>query len=91
MKKLLPPLTNSMLEELADCLCSGGTVLFPTETVYGLGANALNDSMVTKVSTNSTKDAVSVYLYCRTLIPKRRIRKLEEQIKKHVIPNFPFL
>ena len=39
MKKLLPPLTNSMLEELADCLCSGGTVLFPTETVYGIAAH----------------------------------------------------
>ena len=46
--------------------------------------NALNDSMVTKVSTNSTKDAVSVYLYCRRVIPKRRIRTLEEQIKKQI-------
>ena len=46
--------------------------------------NALNDSMVTKVSTNSSKDAVSVYLYCRRVIPKRRIRTLEEQIKKQI-------
>ena len=46
--------------------------------------NALNDTMVTRVSTNRSRDAVSVYLYCHTLIPKRRIRRLEEQIKKQV-------
>lgn len=30
------------LNEAADCLRNGGLVAFPTETVYGLGANALN-------------------------------------------------
>lgn len=39
MKKLLPPLTADMLDELASCLSAGGTVLFPTETVYGIAAH----------------------------------------------------
>lgn len=39
MKKLLPPLTATMLDELSNCLAAGGTVLFPTETVYGIAAH----------------------------------------------------
>lgn len=39
MKKMFPPLTTTMLEELANCLGTGGTVLFPTETVYGIAAH----------------------------------------------------
>lgn len=39
MKKFIPPLTATMLDELASCLGAGGTVLFPTETVYGIAAH----------------------------------------------------
>lgn len=39
MKKYIPPLSTTMLEELSACLKSGGTVLFPTETVYGIAAH----------------------------------------------------
>jgi len=35
--------------QCADILKSGGTVAFPTETVYGLGANALDDRAVKKI------------------------------------------
>lgn len=33
----------------AETLKNGGTVVFPTETVYGLGANALDESAVRKI------------------------------------------
>ena len=33
----------------AECIKNGGIVLFPTETVYGIGANALNDEAVKKI------------------------------------------
>ena len=35
----------------ADVIRRGGTVCFPTETVYGLGANALDKAAVREVST----------------------------------------
>ncbi|CAN5571836.1 L-threonylcarbamoyladenylate synthase [soil metagenome] len=38
-------------EEAAAILRAGGTVAFPTETVYGLGADALNPETVAKVFT----------------------------------------
>ncbi|MBN1623544.1 MAG: threonylcarbamoyl-AMP synthase [Clostridia bacterium] len=37
--------------QCADILKSGGTVAFPTETVYGLGANALDESAIKKIFT----------------------------------------
>ena len=37
------------LQECAGIIRSGGTVAFPTETVYGLGANALDVSAVKKI------------------------------------------
>lgn len=37
------------LKEAADIINNGGVVAFPTETVYGLGANALNDNSVEKI------------------------------------------
>ncbi|MDY3759623.1 MAG: L-threonylcarbamoyladenylate synthase, partial [Treponema sp.] len=37
------------LEEAADIIRSGGLVSFPTETVYGLGANALNADAAKKI------------------------------------------
>lgn len=37
------------IDKAADILKSGGLVAFPTETVYGLGANALDEKAVAKV------------------------------------------
>ncbi|MBY0371783.1 threonylcarbamoyl-AMP synthase [bacterium] len=37
------------IEQAAEVLRSGGTVVFPTETVYGLGAHALNPTAVARV------------------------------------------
>jgi len=40
---------RAALEEPAKALREGKTVAFPTETVYGLGANALSDESVAKI------------------------------------------
>ena len=47
---LLPP-SNSGLIEAGERLRSGGLVAFPTETVYGLGANALDEAAVRSIFT----------------------------------------
>lgn len=38
-----------LIKEGAKIIKNGGIVLFPTETVYGIGANALNDEAVKKI------------------------------------------
>ncbi|MWR36458.1 L-threonylcarbamoyladenylate synthase type 1 TsaC, partial [Helicobacter pylori] len=45
---IVPP-TPENLEKAAGILCSGGLVAFPTETVYGLGANALDAEAVARI------------------------------------------
>lgn len=40
---------DSLLMEAAKVLREGGLVAFPTETVYGLGANALNEEAAKKI------------------------------------------
>ena len=42
------PITTDV-EQAADILRSGGLVAFATETVYGLGANALNETAVARI------------------------------------------
>lgn len=46
-------LTSTNIEDVAaraaDALRSGGVVLYPTDTLYGLGADALSDEAVSKI------------------------------------------
>ncbi len=42
---------QSLLTEAAETLKNGGLVAFPTETVYGLGANAFDERAVTSIFT----------------------------------------
>jgi L-threonylcarbamoyladenylate synthase len=46
MTKRLQP---SEIEQAAQIIREGGTVAFPTETVYGLGANALDPTAIAKI------------------------------------------
>ena len=43
--------------EAAEVIRSGGTVAFPTETVYGLGANVFNESAVRRIFTAKGRPA----------------------------------
>ena len=47
--KLFESVDDKSLKECSDIIKSGGIVAFPTETVYGLGADALNPSAVEKI------------------------------------------
>ena len=46
--RTLPP-SGDGLDAAVDIFCSGGLVSFPTETVYGLGADATNDTAVARI------------------------------------------
>lgn len=39
----------NVIKEASEIINNGGTVVFPTETVYGIGADALNDEAVKKI------------------------------------------
>ena len=47
------------IKEAAARIRAGGVVAFPTETVYGLGANALNPSAVRRIYELKARPATS--------------------------------
>lgn len=53
------PLTDPQaVAKAAEILRSGGVILYPTDTLYGLGADALSDEAVAKVKEIKGRDAV---------------------------------
>jgi len=54
-----PAPTSTEIEHAAQLLCSGGLVAFPTETVYGLGANALDADAVARIYAVKRRPATS--------------------------------
>ena len=46
-----------MLDAPAQIINDGGIVLFPTETVYGIGANVFDESAVKKIYKITQKQA----------------------------------
>ena len=44
-----PPMSNALVQAAIVALRAGGLVAFPTETVYGLGADATNAEAVAKI------------------------------------------
>lgn len=42
-------INKDKISDAAKCLGNGGTVVFPTETVYGLGADAFNPEAIKKI------------------------------------------
>jgi L-threonylcarbamoyladenylate synthase len=64
--------SEAELTRAAEILRRGGLVAFPTETVYGLGANALNDSAVRRIYAAKGRPATSpliVHIAHRDMIP----------------------
>ena len=49
------------LEKAAAILREGGLVAFPTETVYGLGANALDEEAAKKIYAAKGRPSEDVY------------------------------
>lgn len=66
------PASRAAIEAAAAILKRGGTVAFPTETVYGLGANALDPAAVAKIFTAKQRpgwDPLIVHLADRSMLP----------------------
>ncbi|MHC4442162.1 MAG: L-threonylcarbamoyladenylate synthase [Planctomycetota bacterium] len=64
---------QKVIREAADCLTKGGLVAFPTETVYGLGANALNASAMDRLHEikNRPKDKpFTVHIGSRSVVDR---------------------
>ena len=64
--------SRAAIEQAAAVLRMGGTVAFPTETVYGLGANALDTAAIAKIFAAKQRpgwDPLIVHLADRSMLP----------------------
>lgn len=69
------------IEKQAQMLKEGKTVIFPTETVYGLGANALDEDAVSKIyeaKGRPSDNPLIVHIY-----DKKQVDDLAEQINEN--------
>ena len=82
--------TSEHIAEAGAILRRGGLVAFPTETVYGLGANALDENAVSKIykaKGRPSDNPLIVHIaekedmipLVREIPPKRRSREREER------------
>ena len=55
------------IKEVAQDILNGELVIFPTETVYGIGANALNDAACKNIFNNYLKrqsiDMICIFFF----------------------------
>ena len=61
--------------------------IFPTLQLDHDLTQAMQGAVIQKVSTNRDRSAIRIYLHCDSLIPKRRIWKMEQEIKKQCFPK----
>ena len=77
------------IKEAAEVIKSGGTVLFPTETVYGIGANALDENAVSKIfiaKGRAQDNPLIVHISNIGMLDK--LVKDVDDIQKRLIENF---
>ncbi len=76
---------HTALAQAAEVIRSGGTVAFPTETVYGLGANALDPEAVQKIFLAKQRpawDPMIVHIADREMLAKVAVRSSGEAQQK---------
>lgn len=76
--------SRAAIDQAASILRAGGTVAFPTETVYGLGANALVPAAVAKIFAAKQRpawDPLIVHLADRAMLPSITSRVPENAMR----------
>ena len=82
-------INNDELEEVAEIIRNGGVVIFPTETVYGIGGNALNTETIKKiyeVKKRPSSKPLSILVKDKDEIEK--YAQITSEIEKKIIDNF---
>ena len=85
MTKIVTELNNDIKEEILK----DNLIIFPTETVYGIGANALSEKVVNKifaVKTRAKNNPLIVHLKDKSEIEKYAI--ISNQIEQKLIDTF---
>lgn len=85
---------ENKLKEAAQIIKSGGIVIFPTETVYGIGTNGLNSQAIKKlyhIKGRNTKNPINLLVSNMKMVEKiaKDISPLEYKLMEEFFPG-PF-
>jgi len=87
LRALLLPLSAESIAKAARAVRGGGLVVYPTDTVYGLGCDPLNDAAVRKLYDAKRRDSKPVPVLCSTAEKAEALVKLgplgSELAQKH--------
>jgi len=86
----------TVIDEAIDALSSGGVVLYPTDTIYGLGANIFNEKAVEKVYNIKNRDYFKPISACVSSIEEALLIveipfNFQNLISKHLPGPFTFI
>ena len=87
--KIIKELTSLNLEKVKEKIESDDLVIFPTETVYGIGANALSSKAVSKifaVKERARNNPLIVHIKDKSEIEKYAV--IENEIEQKLIDTF---
>ena len=74
----------------ADVLRAGGIILYPTDTIYGLGADALSDNAVAKIYAIKGRDeGKPIHALVDTLETAERYAEIPEEIQEKIERMIP--
>ncbi len=78
------------LQEIKDIFRSGGNIVFPTETVFGLGANALSDNACSKVFLTKKRPGDNpLIVHVSSFEMVERIAELDQELKEKLTMVWP--
>jgi len=81
---------GDMINEAIEVLSSGGVVLYPTDTIYGLGANIFNEKAVEKVYNIKNRDYFKPISACVSSIEEiSLIAEIPTDYKNLILNHLP--
>lgn len=83
-------LTKVSVLDGSNKICNGEMVIFPTETVYGLGANCENESAVKNIYICKNRPLTNPVLIhvCNVEMGKKYVKGLDNVLTKHLINKY---
>ncbi len=74
---------EKVADAVAEVLQSGGVIIYPTDTIYGIGANAFNEEAIEKVMNIKNRDNKKpLSVFVKDIKSARRIACIDSKVEK---------